>query len=80
MMSEEFKINQASLFIEAFLMIDQMDNSSQKHDGPGYIFEYILNHMSISGRNGEFRASRRIIPQQDQFAAVVRRSETLRGL
>jgi type I restriction enzyme M protein len=61
MRNAECKISKPSLLIEACKLIDQMDISSQNQDVQGDIFEYMLNHLNISGRNGQFRTPRHII-------------------
>ncbi len=61
MQAAEFKINKPSLLIEACKLIDQMQISQQNQDAQGDLFEYLLNHLSIAGRNGQFRTPRHII-------------------
>jgi len=61
MRNAECKISKPSLLIEACKLIDQMNISSQNQDVQGDIFEYMLNNLNISGRNGQFRTPRHII-------------------
>jgi len=67
MRNAECKISKPSLLIEACKLIDQMDISSQNQDVQGDIFEYMLNHLNISGRNGQFRTPRHIIRMMVQM-------------
>ncbi len=67
MRNAECKISKPSLLIEACKLIDQMDMSSQNQDVQGDIFEYMLNHLNISGRNGQFRTPRHIIRMMVQM-------------
>jgi type I restriction enzyme M protein len=69
MRNAECKISKPSLLIEACKLIDQMDISSQNQDVQGDIFEYMLNHLNISGRNGQFRTPRHIIRMMVQMTA-----------
>ncbi len=57
------------LLIEACKLIDQMDISGQNQDVQGDIFEYMLNHLNISGRNGQFRTPRHIIRMMVQMTS-----------
>ncbi|MFZ5909438.1 MAG: hypothetical protein ACOYYU_05430 [Chloroflexota bacterium] len=55
--------------IEACKLIDQMEISQQNQDVQGdtsarlsaSLYEYLLGHLSIAGRNGQFRTPRHII-------------------
>jgi type I restriction enzyme M protein len=67
MRNAECKISKPSLLIEACKLIDQMDISSQNQDVQGDIFEYMLGHLSIAGRNGQFRTPRHIIRMMVQM-------------
>jgi type I restriction enzyme M protein len=67
MRNAECKISKPSLLIEACKLIDQMNISSQNQDVQGDIFEYMLNHLNISGRNGQFRTPRHIIRMMVQM-------------
>jgi type I restriction enzyme M protein len=67
MRNAECKISKPSLLIEACKLIDQMDISSQNQDVQGDIFEYMLNHLNISGRNGQFHTPRHIIRMMVQM-------------
>jgi type I restriction enzyme M protein len=69
MRNAECKISKPSLLIEACKLIDQMDISSQNQDVQGDLFEYMLNHLNISGRNGQFRTPRHIIRMMVQMTA-----------
>jgi type I restriction enzyme M protein len=69
MRNAECKISKPSLLIEACKLIDQMDISGQNQDVQGDIFEYMLNHLNISGRNGQFRTPRHIIRMMVQMMA-----------
>ena len=61
MQNAECKINKPSLLIEACNLIDQMQISSQNQDVQGDLYEYMLGHLSIAGRSGQFRTPRHII-------------------
>ncbi len=67
MKNAECKISKPSLLIEACRLIDQMDISGQNQDVQGDLFEYMLNHLNISGRNGQFRTPRHIIRMMVQM-------------
>lgn len=69
MRNAECKISKPSLLIEACKLIDQMDISSQNQDVQGDLFEYMLGHLSIAGRNGQFRTPRHIIRMMVQMTA-----------
>jgi len=77
MKTAECKINKPSLLIEACKLIDQMEISQQNQDlRQGNLYEYLLSHLSIAGRNGQFRT---LLNLQEEFAGVVARVESLRG-
>lgn len=61
MQNAEFKINKASLLVEAVKKIDEMKISQQNQDVQGDLYEYMLSHLSTAGRNGQFRTPRHII-------------------
>jgi type I restriction enzyme M protein len=67
MKNAEFKINKANLLIEACKAIDDMQISAQNQDVQGDLFEYLLSHLSIAGRNGQFRTPRHIIRMMVQM-------------
>ena len=67
MQTAEFKINKPNLLIEACRAIDQMQISAQNQDVQGDLFEYLLSHLSIAGRNGQFRTPRHIIRMMVQM-------------
>jgi hypothetical protein len=53
-----------------------MEISQQNQDVQGDLYEYLLSHLSIAGRNGQFRM---LLSLQEEFAGVVARVESLRG-
>ncbi|MFZ5884872.1 MAG: type I restriction-modification system subunit M [Chloroflexota bacterium] len=61
MRGAECKINKPSLLVEAVNLIDEMKISEQNQDVQGDLYEYLLSHLSIAGRNGQFRTPRHII-------------------
>jgi len=61
MQNAECKINKPGLLIEACNLIEQMQISSQNQDVQGDLYEYMLGHLSIAGRSGQFRTPRHII-------------------
>lgn len=61
MQSAEFKINKASLLVEAVNAIDALRISEQNQDVQGDLYEYLLSKLSTAGRNGQFRTPRHII-------------------
>ena len=61
MTNAEFKINKASLLIEACKVIDDMQISSQNQDVQGDLYEYLLGKLNTAGQNGQFRTPRHII-------------------
>lgn len=69
MRNAEFKINKPSLLIEACKEIDGMQISAQNQDVQGDLYEYLLDKLSIAGRNGQFRTPRHIIRMMVQMVA-----------
>jgi type I restriction enzyme M protein len=67
MRGAECKINKPSLLVEAVNLIDQMEISQQNQDVQGDLYEYLLSHLSIAGRNGQFRTPRHIIRMMVQM-------------
>jgi type I restriction enzyme M protein len=67
MKNAECKINKPNLLIEACKLIDQMEISSQNQDVQGDLYEYMLGHLNIAGRNGQFRTPRHIIRMMVQM-------------
>ena len=67
MKNAEFKINKPSLLIEACKLIDQMQISAQNQDVQGDLYEYLLGHLNIAGRNVQFRTPRHIIRMMVQM-------------
>ena len=61
MENAEFKINKASLLIEACKAIDAMQISAQNQDVQGDLYEYLLGKLNTAGQNGQFRTPRHII-------------------
>lgn len=61
MENAEFKINKASLLIEACKGIDAMQISAQNQDVQGDLYEYLLSKLNTAGQNGQFRTPRHII-------------------
>ncbi len=57
----EFKINKPALLIEACKAIDAMQISAQNQDVQGDVYEYLLSHLNVAGRNGQFRTPRHVI-------------------
>jgi len=56
-----FLIPKASLLQEAVSIIDSINLSAQNQDVQGDIYEYLLNELKTSGKNGQFRTPRHII-------------------
>ena len=56
----ELKINKPALLIEACKLIEGMQIASQNQDVQGDLYEYLLERLSIAGRNGQFRTPRHI--------------------
>ena len=69
MQNAEFKLNKPNLLIEACTLIDQMHISEQNQDVQGDLYEYMLGHLSIAGRNGQFRTPRHIIRRMVKMIA-----------
>jgi type I restriction enzyme M protein len=67
MATAEFKINKASLLIEACKAIDEMQISSQNQDVQGDLYEYLLSRLNTAGTNGQFRTPRHIIRMMVQM-------------
>jgi type I restriction enzyme M protein len=63
----EFKINKASLLIEACKAIDEMHISAQNQDVQGDLYEYLLARLNTAGTNGQFRTPRHIIRMMVQM-------------
>ncbi|MGG6270159.1 N-6 DNA methylase [Leptolyngbya sp. AN03gr2] len=61
MRNAEFKISKPNTLIEVCNLIDEMKIAEQNQDVQGDLYEYLLNKLSISGRNGQFRTPRHII-------------------
>ena len=61
-------IPKASLLQEATQIIENMHISEQNADVQGDIYEYLLNQLSSSGKNGQFRTPRHIIRMIAQMA------------
>ncbi|MCK4666160.1 N-6 DNA methylase [Candidatus Dependentiae bacterium] len=56
-----FLIPKASLLQEAVSIIDEINLASQNIDVQGDIYEFLLNEIKTSGKNGQFRTPRHII-------------------
>ncbi len=56
-----FLIPKASLLQEAVAIIDELQVAVQNIDTQGDIYEYLLNELKTSGKNGQFRTPRHII-------------------
>jgi type I restriction enzyme M protein len=67
MENAEFKINKASLLIEACRAIDAMAISSQNQDVQGDLYEYLLAKLNTAGTNGQFRTPRHVIRMMVQM-------------
>lgn len=67
MENAEFKINKANLLVEVCKEIDAMQISQYNHDVQGDLYEYLLGHLNIAGRNGQFRTPRHIIRMMVQM-------------
>ncbi len=61
MENAEFKIQRASLLIEACKAIDEMKVSNQNQDVQGDLYEYLLSRLNTAGTNGQFRTPRHVI-------------------
>src|SRR5207249_7859264 len=68
MENAEFKINKASLLIEACKAIDEMQISAHNQDVQGDLYEYLLSKLNTAGQNGQFRTPRYIIRMMVQMA------------
>jgi type I restriction enzyme M protein len=69
MATAEFKINKASLLIEACKAIDEMQLSARNQDIQGDLYEYLLDRLNTAGTNGQFRTPRHIIRMMVQMIA-----------
>jgi type I restriction enzyme M protein len=67
MQNAEFKLNKASLLIEACNIIDQMQISAQNQDVQGDLYEYLLSRLNTAGQSGQFRTPRHIIRMMVQM-------------
>lgn len=67
MSKAEFKINKPSLLINVCNVIDEINLSGQQQDVQGDLYEYLLSHLSVAGRNGQFRTPRHIIRMMVQM-------------
>jgi len=56
-----FMIPKPSLLQEAVGIIDDLNITAQNRDTQGDIYEYLLQQISTSGKNGQFRTPRHII-------------------
>ena len=65
----ELKINKPALLIEACKLIEGMQIASQNQDVQGDLYEYLLERLSIAGRNGQFRTPRHIARMMVQMIA-----------
>ncbi len=61
MATAEFKINKASLLVEAVNLIEDLNISAQNQDVQGNLYEYLLSKLDTAGTNGQFRTPRHII-------------------
>src|SRR5665647_30487 len=64
-----FVIPKASLLQEAVAIIDEMNITERNQDTQGDIYEYLLNQLSTSGLNGQFRTPRHIIRMMVELVA-----------
>jgi type I restriction enzyme M protein len=64
-----FVIPKASLLQEAVAIIDEMNITERNQDTQGDIYEYLLNQLSTSGLNGQFRTPRHIIRMMIELVA-----------
>ncbi len=67
MANAEFKINKASLLVEATKLIDSMQIGARNQDVQGDLYEYMLGKLNTAGRNGQFRTPRHIIRMMAQM-------------
>ena len=65
----ELKINKPALLIEACKLIEGMQIASQNQDVQGDLYEYLLDRLSIAGRNGQFRTPRHVVRMMVQMIA-----------
>jgi type I restriction enzyme M protein len=65
----ELKINKPALLIEVCKLIEGMQIASQNQDVQGDLYEYLLERLSIAGRNGQFRTPRHIARMMVQMIA-----------
>lgn len=56
-----FMIPKPTLLQEAVSIIDELNISAQSADVQGDLYEYLLNQLATSGKNGQFRTPRHII-------------------
>ena len=61
MQKAELKLNKPGTLVEACNLIGEMQISAQNRDVQGDLYEYLLNKLSMAGRNGQFRTPRHII-------------------
>ncbi|MFW6047536.1 MAG: type I restriction-modification system subunit M [Candidatus Woesearchaeota archaeon] len=62
-----FLIPKASLLQEAVAIVDELNIAKQNVDTQGDIYEYLLNELKTSGKNGQFRTPRHIIRMMCEF-------------
>ena len=67
MQNAEFKINRPTLLAEACSLIEAMNISQQNQDVQGDLYEYLLDKLNTSGRNGQFRTPRHVIRLMTQM-------------
>jgi len=68
MQNANFGIPTSSLLIEAVNIIDDMHIKEQNQDTQGDIYEYLLDELQSSGKNGQFRTPRHIIKMMVELA------------
>ncbi len=56
-----FLIPNASMFVTAVTIIENLHITQQNEDTAGDIYEYLLNEIASAGKNGQFRTPRHII-------------------
>lgn len=56
-----FMIEKSSLLQEAISILDDINIAAQNQDTQGDIYEFLLDELQISGKNGQFRTPRHII-------------------
>jgi type I restriction enzyme M protein len=69
MKDAEFKVKKPSVLIEACKAIDEMHISEQNQDVQGDLYEYVLGHLSIAGKNGQFHTPRHVIQMMVEMIA-----------